>query len=72
MSIEEFVGKKMTNEDINEPPDLACDRIGNALEEIRQAISSPGDHAIAVGHFDTLEALAARYGVRKISYQLFS
>ena len=38
VQIEEFVGKKMSNDDINEAEDMAIDRISTALEEIRYAI----------------------------------
>lgn len=66
VSVEEFVGKKMSNEDINEAPDMAVDRIGTSLEEIRNSIMLPGDHAIAVGHYDSLEAVVERFGPKGI------
>ena len=66
MTIEEFVGKKMTVDDVNEAPDMALDRIATALEEIRNSILQPGDHAIAIGHIDTVHALANKYGPRGI------
>lgn len=38
MEIEEFVGKKMGNDDINEMQDMCLDRVGFALEDIRLAV----------------------------------
>ena len=56
----------MSVDDVNEAPDMSLDRIASALEEIRNSILQPGDHAIAIAHLDTVHALASRYGPRGI------
>lgn len=66
VTIEEYVGRKLSNDDINEAADMAYDRISSALEEVRNSILMPGDHAIVVGHIDTLPAVVERYGPRGV------
>ncbi len=61
VSLNIFVGEKISGDDVSETIDMSYDRVGQALEEIRHSLRKPGDHALVIGHDHTMRTLIHRY-----------
>jgi hypothetical protein len=66
-----FIGKEYVLEDKNETEREYVDRVEGALDDIKSSLSHPGDHAIIVGHDETLGIVIHNYGVIFVYFQFF-